>query len=180
MRSRSLIPELGIAALVIVLAGAAVPGGDDESGAAGGSGGPGQSSERPFRDGTRELTRIVEDTQRAVLSGLNGTEATGPPVPCRSAGGGGPASGEFLPDYGMRYELDGRDARELAERVADYWREQGYEQVRTTGLDAPNPSVYAKSGERNLAFDADRKTGTAQLGASGPFVEPGPGEQIGA
>jgi hypothetical protein len=179
MRSRSLLPELGIAALLLVLAGAAASCGDEESGTAGGSGGSGQS-EQPFRDATRELTRIVEDTQQAALSGMTGREATGPPVPCRSAGGGGPASGEFLPDYGLRYRLDGRDARELAERVAGYWREQGYEQVRTTGLDAPNPSVYAKSGERNLAFDADRKTGTAQLGASGPCVKPGPGENVGA
>jgi hypothetical protein len=179
MRSRSLLGELGIAALVLVLAGAAASCGDDESGAAGDASGSEQSSERPFRDATRELTRIVEDTQRAVLSGMNGKEATGPPVPCRAAGGGGPASGEFLPDYGLRYELDGRDARELAERVAGYWREQGYDQVRTTGLDAPNPSVYAKSGERNLAFDADRTTGTAQLGASGPCVKPGPDENIG-
>jgi hypothetical protein len=58
--------------------------------------------------------------------------------------------------------------------------ERGYEQVRTTGLDAPNPSVYASIGERNLAFDADRKTGTAQLGASGPCVKPGPEEGVGA
>lgn len=126
-----------------------------------------------FAEAKRQLAEIVKRTAVAALPDLKGKPSSGPPVPCRTAGGVGPGSGEYAPDYGLDFKLpDDTDLRGMVERVARHWRQEGYANVRTAGLDGDLPTVYANSGRRHLAFSADAKYYMAELGASGPCLKP--------
>lgn len=149
------------------------------AGLAAGCGGSPDPAPGSFDEAKRQLAEIVKRTAQAALPDLRGKPSSGPPVPCRTLGGSGPASGEFLPDYGLEFKLSpDADGRAMVERVAAHWREEGYANVRTE-LEGDLVSVFASGDGRNLAFEADAKYSRADLGASGPCLKPDSEADIG-
>ena len=147
--------------VLLASAGLACGGGDD----GGGGGGGGVS----FEDGKRGVADLVDRTYDAALSGLSPKPFPRESVPCRSGGGTGPATGEYVPTGAIEFSIDeGNDPERLVDGVRQYWEEQGYRVQQV-----PGPALLAQTDDDyQMSFDVTAKAGRALLGATGPCAEP--------
>ncbi len=124
-----------------------------------------------FEEGKRGVAKLVDDSYEAVLSDLEPRRFPEVAVPCRSAGGSGPATGDYLPTGALEFDVPPtEESKRHVTRVADHWREQGYEHVR---IDPVGESVLAQTDDGyRLSFSVTPKVGRALLGASGPCAKP--------
>jgi len=127
-------------------------------------------SDTSFGEGKREVARLVDTTYDAVLRDFEPRRFPGPAVPCRSAGGAGPATGEYLPAGSLVFDVPPREeSKRYVAKVRDYWREQGFENVE---VDPVGEIVNAQKGSYRLTFNLTPRVGKATLGASGPCAKP--------
>ena len=73
--------------------------------------------------------------------------------------------------HGLSFELPpGTDGRELVRRVADLWRDRGYEDVELALLHTPFPTVNAVPDGFKLAFNVVEEKNRASLRGSTPCL----------
>lgn len=162
----------GLAGLLLVLAaaGGCTGSSGDESGAR-------APSPTTYAEARKRIAELIDATVDATLAGfpIKETPFSGS-TPCRSAGGSGPATGEYAPGGGLEIRLDeGTDVTELVRSVERYWKSRGYG-VRATGLEGPLPTVYAQMGSEEdgytMSLEVMKKSNVATLDGSGPCREP--------
>jgi len=121
-----------------------------------------------FEEGKRGVADLVDDTYEAALGDLVPKPFARKSVPCRSGGGAGPATGEYVPTGAVEFAIDENDDPDgLAARVKEYWEKQGYRVQQVLG-----PALLAQTDDYQMSFDVTLKAGRALLGATGPCAEP--------
>lgn len=116
------------------------------------------------------MARLVDTTYDAVLRDLEPRRFPEPAVPCRSAGGSGPATGDYLPGGSLVFDVPQREeSKRYVIKVRDYWREQGFENVV---VDPVGEIVNANKDSYRVTFNLTPRVGKATLGASGPCAKP--------
>lgn len=123
-----------------------------------------------FAESKRGVSDLVDSTYEAVLSDLDPRRFPRNALPCRSAGGSGAASGEYSPGGSLEFDLPrSEESKRYVTRVADHWREQGYEHV---DVDPNGETVFAQTDGYRMSFNVTPDIGRGLLGASGPCEEP--------
>lgn len=114
------------------------------------------------------MAERVDRTYQAALSDFVPKPFERRSAPCRSGGGTGPATGEYVPTGALEFSIDAKDDPDaLVARVREFWERQGYEVRQVSG-----PALLAQTEDYNMSFDVTRSAGRALLGATGPCAEP--------
>ena len=121
-----------------------------------------------FNEGKRGVADLVDATYEAELQDLSPRPFGRVAVPCRSAGGAGAATGEYVPTGALEFSIaETEDADRLVARVKAYWEQKGYRVQQV-----PGPALLAQTDGYQMSFDVTLKARRALLGATGPCAEP--------
>jgi len=123
-----------------------------------------------FDESKKGVAKLVDDTFETALSDLAPKRFPEEALPCRSGGGTGPATGEYMANGSLEFEVPREESsKRHVRRVRDYWQEKGYDAVRVV---PSGETVFAQTGGYRLSFNVTSTAGSALLGASGPCAKP--------
>jgi len=122
-----------------------------------------------FDESKKRVATLVDETFETALSDLAPKSFPAEPLPCRSGGGTGPATGEFMANGSLEFEVPREESsKRHVRKVRDYWQEKGYDAVRVV---PSGETVFAQTGGYRLSFNVTSTAGSALLGASGPCAK---------